>query len=389
MRTQLKSATATLTGLTALALFAACGSGPETTSTPVPTWRIGLEAPLSGDQAILGKGMLEGAQLAAAQINATGGVLGRNIDVVAIDDAADPDTGVRAANSALASGLHGVVGPYNSGVGAKTLPLYIDAGVVPIRLTSDNSTDGEGFTLQPMSNQIAPVTSKALSTYYKAKAVGILYDSTQNYTVSTSNTVKDQLTEAGVTVTSYLAIKPGKASYSDALQEVLAKKPDVIYSAVYYPEGAKVAKELSAQSQPSRCLLDYASYDKGYVSDAGTAAKACEVVGVPAPGDFPSSESYVSAFEEKFSSAPGTWSPYTFDSLKFLADGASAAGTFDAAALTKKLSTVAGWKGWTGSVTIEPATGNRNPATVVVTTVNDQGEFHNDSSWAKAVGAPY
>jgi hypothetical protein len=40
-------------------------------------------------------------------------------------------------------------------------------------------------------------------------------------------------------------------------------------------------------------------------------------------------------------------------------------------------------------VTIEAATGNRVPATVVVTTVDQGGAFHVSTAWAKAVAAPY
>ena len=137
--------------------------------------------------------MLQGAELAADQINTAGGVLGRKIEIIKIDDAANAATGVAAANAAIAAGLNGVVGPYNSSVGTQTLPLYLKAGVVPIRLTSDNSTDGMGFTLQPMTSQIAPVTSDALTKFYKAKSVGIIYDSSQNYTKSTSEAVKSKL----------------------------------------------------------------------------------------------------------------------------------------------------------------------------------------------------
>jgi ABC-type branched-subunit amino acid transport system substrate-binding protein len=60
--------------------------------------------------------------------------------------------------------LDGVVGPYNSGAGLKTLPRYLDAGLVPIRLTSSDDTAGMGFTLQPMTSQIAPVATDAVSS---------------------------------------------------------------------------------------------------------------------------------------------------------------------------------------------------------------------------------
>ena len=76
---------------------------------------------------------------------------------------------MKAAEAAIEDGLDGIVGPYNSGVGIETLPLYIEAGLVPIRLTSDASTNGLGFTLQPMTYQIAPVASEALTDWLGAE----------------------------------------------------------------------------------------------------------------------------------------------------------------------------------------------------------------------------
>ncbi len=242
MQSKTRLATALLLAISAL-LAAGCGSS-DSDDSGSSDFRVGLEAPLSGEQSVLGKGMLKGAQLAAAQLNDDGGIRGKQVEIVPIDDAADPETGVKAAKAAIADGLDGVVGPYNSGVGIETLPLYIDAGLVPIRLTSDSSTNGLGFTLQPMTYQIAPVASQALNEWLGAKTVAIAYDPTQNYTVSVSQALKASLEKAGVTVTAYEKVQPGKKSYTDVVDKLAATKPDVIYAAVYFPEGGLIAKEM-------------------------------------------------------------------------------------------------------------------------------------------------
>jgi branched-chain amino acid transport system substrate-binding protein len=373
-----------------LAIVAAgCGSSGSDDSGS-DNFRVGLEAPLSGEQSTLGKGMLKGAELAAAKLNEGSGIEGKQIEVVPIDDAADPATGVKAAKSAIDAGLDGIVGPYNSGVGIETLPLYVEAGLVPIRLTSDNSTNGLGFTLQPMTYQIAPVASKALTGWQHAKTVAIAYDPTQNYTVSVSKALKDSLEKAGVTVTAYEKVQPGEKDYTDVVEKLAARKPDVIYAAVYFPEGGLIAKEMQEAKVESQCIADYASYDTGFVETAGiAAARACPVVGVPAPGDFAGAMAKVGKYEDEFGEEPGTWSPYTYDSLNFLADGVKQAGGTSAKKLTNALNGVSGWKGWTGSVTIDPHTGNRQPATVVIVDTDAKGQLHVDEDWAKAVGAPY
>ena len=371
-------------GLVCASLVIGIGSSGAGTSDPV---RIGLEGPLSGDQKSIGVGMLDGARLAAAEINARGGLAGRRLEIVPIDDAADPATGEEAASAAIEEGLDGVIGPYNSGVGAKTLPLYLAAGIVPIRLTSADATAGLGFTLQPMTSQIAPVASDALTKWVGAKSVAIIYDSTQLYTQSVSSALRTLLEQAGTTVTAYQAIDPGAKSYADVVQTVAAQKPDVIYAATYYPEGGLIAKAMYEQNVSSKCVADYGSYDAAFVTTAGkAAAKQCPVVGVPAPADFTDSARHVAAYRNRFGRAPGTWSPYAYDSVNFFAYGVRRTGGFDASALTKELGTVNGWSGWTGYVTIEASTGNRQPATVVVTSTDSKGQLHLDRSWAKAVG---
>jgi branched-chain amino acid transport system substrate-binding protein len=368
-----------------------CGSSDSSSNTSSSNdFRVGLEAPLSGEQSNLGEGMLKGAQLAAAELNTSGGILGKQVEVVPIDDAADPETGVEAAESAIEEGLDGVVGPYNSGVGIETLPLYIKAGLVPIRLTSDTSTNGLGFTLQPMTYQIAPVASEALTDWLHAKTVAIAYDPTQNYTVTVSKELKSSLEKAGVTVTAYEKVQPGKKDYTDVVNRLASKNPDVIYAAVYFPEGGLIAKEMKESGVKSQCVADYGSYDTGFIEAAGiAAAEDCPVVGVPAPENFAGAAAKVAKYHEKFGEAPGTWSPYTYDSLNFLADGVEKAGGTDAKKLTNVLNRVHDWRGWTGMVSIDPSNGNRQPATVVIVDTNSKGQFNVDESWAQAVGAPY
>lgn len=74
--------------------------------------KIGALLPLSGDSADSGVDMLNAAELAADEINADGGVLGRPVEIVPFDDGCDPQTGTAAARQLLGSdgtGLeHGV-----------------------------------------------------------------------------------------------------------------------------------------------------------------------------------------------------------------------------------------------------------------------------------------
>lgn len=271
---------------------------------------------------------------------------GGQIEIVPIDDAADPTTGVTAAGDAIAAGLDGIIGPYNSSVGVQTLPLYENAGLVPMRLTSNGATSGMGFTLQPMDHQIASAATTGLTTWLKAKSVAIIYDSSQNYTQQIAADIKKDLTKADVRVPVYEPITPGGSDYSKQVSQAAAAQPDVIYLATYFPEGGILAKEMHDTKVPSQCVADYASADPGFVTTAGQdAAERCYVVGVPAPGDFPEGPQFVTRYKEAFGEDPGTWSPYTYDSLELLVQAATTAGDFGSAGLTSFLDGVKGWKG--------------------------------------------
>jgi ABC-type branched-subunit amino acid transport system substrate-binding protein len=363
---------------------------PATASQP-KVWRIGLEGPLTGSQSDVGIGMLRGAQLAAEEINASGGALGRDIQIIPIDDAADPTVGASAATAAIRAGLDGVVGPYNSGVGLQTLPLYIKDKLVPIRLTSSTSTEGYGVTLQPMNDQISPIAVQALTTWQHNTSVAIVYDNSTAYTQGADISLVAGLQAAGVAVSANIPIIPSAdndpAVIQAAVTQALGSHPTGVYADLYYPEGALLANDMLSAPAGTNCLADYGSASVGYVTNAGIpAVQNCPVLGVPAPADFANSAPFLSAFDAMFHSPPGLWSPYTFDSVNLLVQSATKAHNFQQVPLARELYTTNNFTGWTGSATILSPSGNRTPSTVTVDTADASGTLTVDRDWAAAVG---
>jgi ABC-type branched-subunit amino acid transport system substrate-binding protein len=389
----LTSKLAVALGGSALFVTSLAVAAPSTAqASPPKVWRIGLEGPLTGSQSDVGIGMLEGARLAAQEINAAGGALGRQVEIIPIDDMADPTVGVAAAKAAIRGGLDGVVGPYNSGVGLKTLPLFIKDKLVPIRLTSSTSTEGYGVTLQPMNDQISPIAVQALTTWQKNTSVAIVFDNSTAYTQGADTSLMAGLQAAGVTVTDNIAIIPSAVDDPTVIQGAVAQAlklhPTGVYADLYYPEGALMADDMMTMAPPgTNCLADYASASVGYVTNAGVpAVQDCPVLGVPAPADFAGSAPFLSAFAAKFGSPPGLWTPYAFDSVNLLVQSAVKAHNFQQVPLARVLYSTKDFMGWTGSATILSPSGNRTPSTVTVDTSDAAGTLHVDLDWATAVG---
>jgi ABC-type branched-subunit amino acid transport system substrate-binding protein len=341
---------------------------------------IGVEAPLTGAQASNGQDMLRGVKLAVAQANAKGGVMGRKVRIVELDDQADPNKAAAMVTKAKAAGVTAVVGPYNSSVGIINLPLYLKAGIVPVHMTSTNDTDGMGVTVQPKNNQISPIES-AYATSIGAKKVAMLVDPS-TYTQGMADRLASTLKAQGATVTS-IPITEGKNDYTAEVAQAFEGVPDLIYVSTYYPEGAKIAQRLSLSKLPTKCLMGLANVDPAFVTEAGDiAAERCVFSGVPEAAQMPGAKAaaYVAAYKKAFKKDPGVWGIFTYDSANLLFAKMAQTKSTSFAPVLKALQNTKNYKGATGTISIRPSTGNRLKVPVYILDVTDKGVFTVSSS---------
>lgn len=370
----------------ALALAACTSSGggasPEAGDAG-DTITIAVEGPASGEQLATGQDMWNAAQLAVDQANAGGGVAGKTVELLRLDDAADAERGVSVAEQAVKDGIFAVIGPYNSSVGIENLPIYVEGGVVPIHLTSSKDTDGMGYTVQPKDYQVAPIEAAAIDGWLKAKRVAILYDRS-SYTAGIAKQLKTTLEGDGVDVVAFLRFRATNLVPGLTVRNALKTKPDLVYASTYFPQGGRIAKALDGQpdAEPT-CFMGLANQDPQFVKIAGSAAaRNCYVSGVPSPDQFPGAKEYAAAYRSAFGTEPGTWGTFTFDSVNLLFASVEEAGSWDAEAVKTSLSGTADWQGATGSISIDAETGNRDVVPVVVLDVDKKGAFVVDPKWA-------
>jgi len=104
----------------------ACGPGPT------ETIKIGVLLDLTGDLGPMGVRILNGARLAADEINAAGGVLGKQVELVEEDGATDPATGFdRVKKMVSVDGVEVITGPMITGASLLSIP-YADEHDVPL-----------------------------------------------------------------------------------------------------------------------------------------------------------------------------------------------------------------------------------------------------------------
>ena len=99
---------------------------------------IAVVGPITGSNAALGEQMKRGAEMAVADINAKGGVLGKKLDLIVADDACDPKQAVAAANDVVGKKVVFVAGHYCSSSSIPASAVYNEASVLQMTPASTN-----------------------------------------------------------------------------------------------------------------------------------------------------------------------------------------------------------------------------------------------------------
>jgi branched-chain amino acid transport system substrate-binding protein len=342
-----------------------------------------VEGPQSGPQAANGVDQLRGVRLAVNQLNARGGLWdGRKVAVFAADDKADAANAKAVARKVIAKGIRFVVGPYNSSVGIANLALYRRNHVLPLWMTSRDETAGVGATVQPMNTQIAPVEERYVKSV-PARRVAMLVDDTPNgaFTKGMATRLRAVLVRDGasVTWTSVLEVTdPGATGsyYADRVADALKSNPELVYVSTYFPAGIQIAKALTASGSSPRCLMGLANVDSGFVAKTTLAeAQRCVFSGVPAATEMSSARTYVRQYRATFGKTPGVWGSFTYDSARILFAAVNRAKSYGFAAVERRLRATNGYRGATGTITINAKTGYRTTVPVSILRVDSRKRF--------------
>ena len=335
---------------------------------------VAVEAPMSGQGREDGLDQLRGVELAARQANADGGILGRKILVIRADDQGMPGLALPTFRRVARARADALVGPYNSSVGVINLPFYLRARIVPVQMTSTDATSGMGVNVQPKTRQISPVEVAFVRNTWKPARVAVLAGSS-TFLAGEADGMQAGLQAGGVQVTR-LPVEAGATDCAPIVAQALAASPDAIYVSTKINEGVCITRALVASGSPVKCLLGFANADPSFIARAGVElSRRCLFTGVPLPQAFPTARGYVRDYRAAFGMQPATWGSFTYDSARILFAAMRRAGTTAYRPVMRELKATRGFRGATGTITIDPRTGDRRDVAVKILRVTDAGRF--------------
>jgi len=185
---------------------------------------IAVAGPMTGQYVWTGEEQLQGAEMAVADINAKGGVLGQEVRLIIGDDACDPEQAVALANKLVNDGVVFVSGHNCSGSSIPASAVYEKAGILMISPASTNPklTDEGGdnvFRVCGRDDQQGIVAGDYLADAWGDKKIAILHDGS-TYGKGLADETRKQLNKRGVRETMYEAYVPSEVDYSPLVSKM-------------------------------------------------------------------------------------------------------------------------------------------------------------------------
>ncbi len=350
--------------------------------------KIGYIGDLSGSTAVWGQAGLNGALLTAEEINANGGILGRQVQIVSADGRGQAADSVNALNKLIdQDNVLAVIGTNFSSCNIAMAPIA-DSKHVPLLATAASNpkvtVDKDG-NLLPYSFRIGfidPFQGEVLANFayneLNAKTAAVITNMADDYSVGLSTYFENQFTSLGGSIVSKVEGQSGDNDYRAQLSQVAATNPDILMIPWTYKDVAMIANQ-------ARELGITATFIGG---DGWDSTDLLTMAGAALEGGYYTSQAsyanevtkpFAEAYTAKFGITPETEALFTHDGLYWIKDAFERAGQIDSVALRDALENTTSFTGLMGEMAIDPKTHNPvKPA--VINTIKD-GAFVYEGSF--------
>lgn len=298
------------------------------------TIKIAIAGPFTGAVTQYGAMVKEGVDTAVEMINAAGGVLGKQIETVVMDDGCEPKQGPVVANRVVNDDIHYVVGHVCSGATIAATNIYDSEGVLMVSpsATAPAVTEGKNYEMIfrtiGRDDQQGPAAAAFIIEQIKPQAVAVLHDK-QSYGQGIASSVRDELEKAGVKVAMFEGINAGDSDYSAVITKIRSSGADFVYYGGYHPEMGLLLRQGAEQGLKVKFMGPEGVGNPDINAIAGAAVEGMLLT---LPADFtqdPANADIIKAFEAKKRNAGGAFQLTAYAATMAITEGIKGAGEDD------------------------------------------------------------
>jgi branched-chain amino acid transport system substrate-binding protein len=314
-------------------------------SAAADTIKLGVAGPHSGDLASYGIPTVRAAEIIVKKVNAKGGVMGKQVELLVEDDVCKPEIATNTATKLASEGADVVLGHICSGATKAALGIYKGDKKVAMSPSATNpaltqSGDYPNFyrTIASDDAQAQLEVDFALNNL-KAKKIAVLHDK-GDYGKGLAEFAKSFLEkDPRAEVVLYEGVTPGAMDYSAVVQKIKQSGADAVIFGGYHPEASKIVSQMRKKKMKTAFISDDGVKDDTFIKVAGPFAEGVYATG---PKDLSSNAMYNEAVEEHrkaYGEDPGAFYPQAYAATLALLNAIEKAGSTDYDALRKALQT--------------------------------------------------
>src|ERR1700743_103682 len=315
--------------LIGLSLGASFALSTAATAQDIP---VAVAGPMTGEYSAFGRQLKNGADMAVAEINAAGGVLGKKLALETEDDACDPKQARSIAEKIGSGNVAFVAGHYCSSSSIPASEAYADNNVLQITPASTNPlfTERKLWTVARVcgrDDQQGTVAGQYIAKTYKGKNIAILNDKS-TYGKGLADETKKALNAAGVTEKMFESYNQGDKDFNAIVSRLKLHNIDLVYVGGYHPEAGLILRQMRDQGLKTVLVACDSIASKEYASITGTAGEGTLFTFGPDPRNKPNAKAIVEKFKAK-NIDPEGYTLYTYAAVQVWAEAAKKAGTTD------------------------------------------------------------
>ncbi|WP_045211729.1 ABC transporter substrate-binding protein [Desulfonatronovibrio magnus] len=314
------------------------------------TIRIAVASPFTGALAGYGDNVKAGVTLKVEEINAAGGINGKQIRVDWMDEQCEPrEAATVSSRIAQNRNIVGVVGHLCSSAHLAALPTYLRHGVPVISPTatsvaiSDQSKDRQGntwaFRVVYRDDYQGEFLAQYVNEVLELDNVAVFFEN-NDYGIGLKNAFVNKAQSIGLNIVGEEAYVSGASDFNPQLTRLRGRNPDGLFISGYYPEGALIANQARDLGMNVAKFGADGFDNADYISLAGAAAENTYLT-VPFLADVAEGEAkeFLENFRERFDREVDWMSANSYDAAGILLQAIAEVGA-DRAKIREYLTTI-------------------------------------------------
>ena len=339
-----------IAGLLAVSSCQPAGSGGDKV-------RIGVFMSLTGSTANFGISSVNGIKMAAEEVNAAGGINGKQIELLVQDDRSDASEAATIVTKFVTQDqVHAILGEVASSRSIAAAPIAQNAKIPMLTPSSTNPEVTRKGDYIFRSCFIDPVQGAAIAQFAArtlgAKRAAIMVDRKNDYSTGLEKFIGQTFTKLGGEIVLTQSYQEGDQDFNAQLTSIKGSNPEVIFVPGYYNDVGLIAKQARDKGM-NVPLLGGDGWDAVQLYKiGGTALNGSFFSNHYSPYDTdPQVQKFVTNYKARYNSLPDALAATAYDAAHIMFDAIKRANSLDGKAIRDALAATKDFPGVTGKVT--------------------------------------